>query len=243
MSHSGLSLQAEMPTLVHLPRVFNQLLASCPAFKRAALKGNPVPSLIRVMHELSPGRQATAEDPLEVNAAIDYCHSCLHQLGADLRVKDDADGLKAFWISVIDAGIVPVIADFLASAQEPVVMSFLRLSNMLVVAAPRGGGAEWPTQLLRAVAGVMSARMLVAPAAAAELLMNVGMMRRDLLADFHTWGVTESARRLTRRSDPNTASAAKALLFIVNQRADVSRSQLPRLHPLFILVLIRKAAH
>lgn len=136
----------------------------------------------------------------------------------------------AFWKPAFDAGIVSLLTDLLTEPL-PTINLVLRISAHFLVAAPRGGVDLWAGGLPRAIAGLILARPPVVPGAAIVTLLDIGLVRGEVIRDFHRWGVTAEVQRLMiEQSNPNLMVAAARLWFVVQQEPTVSSSLLPCSH-------------
>lgn len=206
--------QVDGRLLWEMPGFLSSLIVCSPPYMSAALDANLTPALVRIICTLRSGHYAAAEGV--VTAVIDNPIITLMNLvrGADAR---HATG---FWKPAIDAGVVPIFIDLLTFHWRTVKF-ILWLSHHLLAAAPSGSPGAWAGALPRAIAGLISAGP---PKAldAVEMLFSVGLIRKDVLANFHTWGVSSTLQRLTTDESPNMAAAAKGLVFLVDDGPDVS---------------------
>jgi hypothetical protein len=233
LSYDVLPLQAEGRALLLLPKLLRCLFLRFPASIPYAVNQNLTPGLVRILRELRPGRHSSAEGSNEVLSALDDSLTCLRNLYEEYAERDMATAWE-FWRPAINAGLLPVIMDLLTMGHKPLVLSLLRLSGILLMPLPNRAAEPWARGLLRAVAGLISARPPVAPEAAMELLLSVGIIRRDFMMDFHTWGIYDGLQRFAAHTNPRTAAVARALLFLVNSGSDVSSTLSPRIHALHV---------
>jgi hypothetical protein len=127
-------------------------------------------------------------------------------------------------------GMIPAVINSLKLGDEQRVINVLMASAQLVVWAARDQVTDTAGRLLPAIAGLITASPPVAPGLAADALFGLGFMRRELIKDYHKWGMGTGLQRLTEHSDPYTAAAGKRLLFLVTQGLDVSRLLLLNVH-------------
>jgi hypothetical protein len=80
---------------------------------------------------------------------------------------------------------------------------------------------------MRATAALLTAEAHVATTCALEGLFGIGVVRRDLITDFATWGMDDTMERLTKHSDTYMAAAARRLLFLVNDGLEVGSALFP----------------
>jgi hypothetical protein len=202
------SWQAEQPLLFQLPNLLFALFDQCPACIPAALGGNLTPGLVRMLRNLRPGSPAVTQDPVDCGLVLGSTLFCFLSLMASS---------PAFWRPAIDAGVVPVLIAMLRIPHESTLVSLLHLSSSLLLAAPKGSVEGWAPGLLQAIAGLVNATPPVAPGVAAATLLNLGLVRRDMLLDFHTWGLVESLQQLKMHGNSYVAAAAKGLLSVVHR--------------------------
>jgi hypothetical protein len=217
LSHNKCSLQAEAELIIVTSMIASDLFDSSPDFIAAFAKADVTRGLVCVLRKLKAVPYRRGEPPLEVNAAIHACLSCLMELL--VLHMDDARGPRK---SAVEAGIVPLFIDMLALRHEPTIYLVLRLVFPVLVPADRGEVQQWAGGLLRAVSELLLASPPIAPERAADALFQLGAVHRPLIADYRSWGIDASVQRLSRHSDPETAEAATKLLFLVNEGMHVS---------------------
>jgi hypothetical protein len=156
----------------------------------------------------------------EFEAAV----TCLCQV-----MQDETAHSKELWKGAFDAGLVPILCNMLRSGDEVVVDRALTLATCLMRVTPPGlEGLEgrWASELLRAVAELITAKPEVPLLAAIKALLNICSTHRGVLMGSHKQGLGDTLKLLSTHSDPETAAAAKELLSVVDQPLEV-RSTLP----------------
>jgi hypothetical protein len=139
-------------------------------------------------------------------------------------MQDETAPSTGLWKAAFDAGLVPVLCNMLRRGDEATVDSALTLATRLMRVTPPGlQGLEgrWASELPRAVAGLITAKPEVPPAAAIKALLNICSTHRDVLMDSHQRGLWDTLKLFSTHSDPEIAAAAKELLSVVNQPFEV----------------------
>jgi hypothetical protein len=148
--------------------------------------------------------------------------------GLHTIIANRADDLQSVWEPLLDAGILPLLCDSVKLVKSDEVMgSLCNMATFLLLAIPREGAREYLGRLPRAIAGVIKARPPMLPGRAAELRYEMAWLSEELLADYQSWGICSSLKRLTRGKDPQTVSAAEQLMLIMDKGTQV-RSALLR---------------
>jgi hypothetical protein len=119
--------------------------------------------------------------------------------------------------ALLDAGIVPLFSNVVGLGSEKLMGSIAMLMTSLLLAIPAGVSRKLWGQLPRAIAGLIQAKPPVAPGTAAEMLCLLALKHEKLLADYQSWGMGPSLKRLTRHRDPHTSSAAEQLVLMMDK--------------------------
>jgi hypothetical protein len=212
-------LQADLPHLLEICALIDLVLVGSPDCISTSLEANLIPGLVRVVRKLNEEcHSAAAEaDLLDIEEKIWTPIYCIH-----LLLKSSDTCLKP----AIDASLVPAIIELitLSAFHEGTIIDIVILSGCLLLGPTPEAAEPWAGRLLCAVAGLICATPPVASCAAANLLLNIGLLRPDQLADFRSWGLVDSLGRLTLHNDPDTAAAAKRLEFVVSRLAETDVS-------------------
>jgi hypothetical protein len=203
--------------LLQIPKLLTGLLSTCPTFIPPPHHASLTPGLVRVLHTFRPDGEVL-EETAAYASTVTYPLFCLSRL---MDVSDQ-ENPTVFWKPAIEAGVVPVFADLLATGHLSTIMSVLLLAMPLLNATPSQGVQQWAGGLPRAMAGLMSGGPPTFRGTAVEVLVNMGMARPDLIADIHTWGLDATLRRLNMDPVERTAAAAEKLLLMIGQIANVS---------------------
>lgn len=179
----------------------------------AAVKGNVIPGLVHALRQRLPHRDTLGGDPIESFEPNDLPQLCLMEI-----LEYDVQHSAGFWKPVLDAGLVAVLrSNFpLLRGVDKVTSTYLlglfALLERLLLAVPPGEGVSWAAGVPRAIARLITAQPPVAPRHAACMLLQMGALHLQWLADCDKWGMADSLRRLKHDSDPDTAHAARLML-------------------------------
>ncbi len=201
-----------------MPRLLGALPTCCPEVIPAAIGGNLTPGLLAILEEVFPHTHAAPDSLGNVPTLSQPPLDCRGYLLKD-RLHDAMTSIHSLATHV---GMIPAVMDLLKVEDEQRVVNLLTVSAQVVVWAARDQVTDTAGGLLPAIAELIKASPPVVPGLAADALFGLGFMRRELVKDFHTWGMGTTLQQLTEHSDPYTAAAGKRLLFLVTEGLDVS---------------------
>jgi hypothetical protein len=195
-------LQAGNEEMLQLPVLLDAVLAVHPESIATAAKADVAPGLFRVLRNLPrPSSERVIRTPFKCLRSL-----CKYDMTHDMVLPKLAH----------EAGMIPVFSELLKLGDEEALAELLSVAGSVLLTLPYGQSGMAEAAFMHDIAAFLTAEPLFAPMHALEGLFAIGIVRRDLIMDFATWGVADSVQRLTKHRDTPTAVAAKRLLFLVS---------------------------
>jgi hypothetical protein len=214
----SVSLQAEFPKLFGILFFLKKVLFHSTDYRRAAIKGNLIPGLVRALREYGPRPNTSVES---VCTGLETPISCLTSMMWE-------DPMKECWKPAIDAGLVPLLVDYLALPHAVTVSQLLHLVIRLLVATPQGVDWRWACGLPDALVQLMKAPVL-SPAVASQAmsaLVHMCQMHRQLLAEY---GIIDRVQEIAQSGGESAQFATSFLELMESHTKFLPVS--PRPHP------------
>jgi hypothetical protein len=206
--------------LVPVTTVLSSAFDDSPRFISGAIAANLVPGIVRALRRICVSLASGA------GPASTRCPRPEPALKVLTELLESEEGeVSGVRETAINAGVIPVLVKLLRIPHESIVVRALGLAVPLMTAGPcgsSGGAARGAGELLRAIAGLISATPPLAAGKAADALFDILKVQPDLIVDYQSWGIDDTLRQLTTPCDLGTAASAKSLLSLVDKQVGVS---------------------